>query len=504
MNRLVIVSNRLPVTVKQVGGCYQAEASSGGLVTALRPIVQRHRSCWIGWTGTDRNPRVGELLAAGAGPDGCHLIPVFLSEQERHDFYSGFCNEILWPLLHDLQSKCNFEPAYWRSYVAINTRFSEVIRAETEAEDLVWIHDYHLMLQGKMLRDKVARERLVYFHHVPFPPPDVFEKLPWRLEILDSLLSFRTVGFQTSRDRRNFVESARRFFPEIRVRKTMSGLLVSRGEDATLVGAFPIGIDCDEFTNVATQQQVVMHAQQIRKNLKQCRIVLSVDRLDYTKGIPERLKAFRNLLNLYPGLHRHIALVQIVVPSREDIPDYQELKINVERRVGEINGHFGGPSWIPVHYLHRHLSRKDLVAYYRAADIAMITPLKDGMNLVAKEFCASRVDDTGILILSEFAGVANQLATGALLVNPYDSDKVALTLYNAMDMDEVQVRHNMRRMRRRLKTDDVHHWCEQVLCGTSLSAQLSTRSKELAPLVLTEPWKTPGPVPAAATAGELA
>jgi trehalose 6-phosphate synthase len=461
MSRLVIVSNRLPVTIRNANQIDQVEVSSGGLVTALRSIVRRHEGHWIGWAGTDHNPLIEEHLRNSVAFENCRMVPVFLSPEERREFYQGFCNEILWPLFHDLQSRCNFEPSYWVRYQRVNARFADAVCSVAKPDDVVWVHDYHLMLLGELLLQRLPREKVVYFHHIPFPPLDVFEKLPWRLQVLRSLLSFGCVGFQTDRDRRNFLACVRRFLPHARARHTGEQLFVEQGDTRTLLATFPIGIDFDEFADMAANPEVEHQADLMRANLKGCRVVLGVDRLDYTKGIPERLKAFRKLLEKHPELYRKVSLIQVVVPSREEIPKYQELKIQIERLVSQINGHFGGPSWVPVHYLHRHLSRAELVAYYRAADVALVTPLKDGMNLVAKEFCASKVDDKGVLVLSEFAGSANQLRGGALLVNPYDTETVASVLYQALHMSEPEMRSGMDRMRQKIRTENVYRWCEQ-------------------------------------------
>lgn len=461
MSRLIIVSNRLPINISRAGTGGRVEISSGGLVTALRSIIRRSEGCWIGWAGTEHDPYI-ERQIRSERVESCRMVPVFLSTEEQRDFYCGFCNEILWPLFHDLQSRCNFEPSYWQKYVTVNSRFAETVCAEAGPEDSIWIHDYHLMLQGRMLASRFSRERLMYFHHIPFPPLDVFEKLPWRLEILDSLLSFGTVGFQTGRDRRNFLGCVRRFLPGTQVRKHGPHLSVGTPDKRALVGAFPIGIDFAEFSELAREPAVVQQTRQIRSNLRNCQIVLGVDRLDYTKGIPERLRAFRSLLQQYPELYKKISLVQVVVPSREDIAKYQELKMQVERLVTQINGHFGRTSWVPIHYQHRHLSRPELVSYYAAADIALITPLKDGMNLVAKEFCASRNEENGVLILSEFAGAASQLRGGALLVNPYDTRQVATAIYEALRLSPQEAQRRMRWMRQRVSAENVHHWRESI------------------------------------------
>ncbi|HEX3103794.1 MAG TPA: trehalose-6-phosphate synthase [Terriglobales bacterium] len=305
-----------------------------------------------------------------------------------------------------------------------------------------------------------------------FPPPDVFEKLPWRRDILEGLLGFGLVGFQSIRDRHNFIACVRRFFPDARFTKKSATLQVFHGPAKTTVGTFPIGIDFREFTRVASEPSVVSLAKSIRRNVRNRRIVLGVDRLDYTKGILERIKAFGVLLKRYPGLHGQVTFIQIAVPSRENIPHYRDLKLRVEQLVSETNDQFGGNDWVPIQYWHRHFSRAELVAFYRAADIALVTPVKDGMNLVCKEFCAARAEETGVLVLSEFAGAANQLKTGALLVNPYDIEGIASVLYNAFDMNRRDIGRRMRRMRRQVQSEDVYHWCSNVLAAAEISADV--------------------------------
>jgi trehalose 6-phosphate synthase len=481
MRRLVIVSNRLPLTFRNSDehGC-QTEMSAGGLATALRAVARQRPMRWIGWAGSDYDPNVRDIVASSVALD-CDLVPVFLSEADRRDFYCGFCNEIIWPLFHDLPPTSSFEPAYWRRYLDVNTRYAESIFREASHDDLIWVHDYHLMLQGKLLSAHFNRNQLAYFLHIPFPSPDTYANLPWKLEVLDSLLSFGTVGLQTAQDCRNFLACVRTYCPFVQIRSTALGTLILRGQSRTVVRHCPIGVDFDEFANLAMQPQVAAEAERIRRYTNVRRIVLGVDRLDYTKGISERLEAFQDLLMLYPGLNQEIGLLQVVVPSREEIPSYQKLKNQVEGLVRTINKQFGTPTWVPIHYHYGHLSREQLVAHYRAADIALVTPLKDGMNLVAKEFCASRVDETGILILSEFAGAAVQLRTGAYLVDPRHTSSIASALHDAIDPDEGDVRRRMRRMRRNVKANDIHRWCDEMLRGTILvERELPTRKHTLA------------------------
>lgn len=466
--RLIFVSNRLPLTITEGPGGPELKPSSGGLVTALRPLLHERKGFWVGWTGTDCSSEFTDLLARTTYEDG-RLIPVLLSEEERKHFYCGFSNEIVWPLFHDLQSRCNFDPAYWKAYVSVNQRFAEAVARVATDDAIVWVHDYHLMMLGSMLRKLGVSSKLAFFQHIPFPPADIFEKLPWRNEILRALFDFDVVGFQTPRDQRNFAGCVRRLLPEIELHRTSDHLMAQLEDRAAVVGTFPIGIDFEEFSAQASLPEVRERAAEIRRDAAGCQIMLGVDRLDYTKGIPERLRAFQDLLASHPELHRKIVLVQVVVPSREDIPKYQELKLDIERLASQINGEFGGPAWVPVHYIHRHLERPELLALYRAADIALITPLKDGMNLVAKEFCASQIGDEGVLILSEFAGAADQLRNGAVLVNPYDIEKVSSAIYEAYKMGPRDRKRQMRKLRRKIRRENVFRWCEHFCAGLESS-----------------------------------
>jgi trehalose 6-phosphate synthase len=308
----------------------------------------------------------------------------------------------VWPLFHDLQSLCNFEPAYWRAYCDVNRRFAEVVAGNTEPGDFIWVHDYHLMNLAGELRRAGVRSRVGFFLHIPFPSPDLFLKLPWRREVLQSLLEYDLIGFQTQRDRRNFVQCVRALVKDADIEGRGQVLLVSALGRVVRVGSFPISIDYNTFMRRAVASDVAERARELHRLLPNRKLILGVDRLDYTKGIPLRLKAFQSLLSRFPELRERVSYIQVVVPSREDIPRYQELKTEIEQLVSKINGSFVHPGgWVPVWYVYRSLSRLDLLAYYRAADIALVTPLRDGMNLVAKEYCAQhrgglRVDTLGV------------------------------------------------------------------------------------------------------------
>ncbi|HYD16754.1 MAG TPA: trehalose-6-phosphate synthase [Candidatus Nanoarchaeia archaeon] len=463
--RMVVVSNRLPVTLHDGPDGFEVQASSGGLVSALLPIFREMGGSWIGWPGVaDCSPEVSEVLKLECGPT-YSFEAVALSAKDRAMFYHGCSNEIIWPLFHDLQSRCRFDPAFWDSYTDVNTRFADSVQAITTQHDFVWVHDYHLMMVAAVLRERGSSVRLGYFHHIPFPSPDIFEKLPWRKQILEGLLSFNTVGFQSDRDRRNFVACAQRQLGKIRLQRTDNLYRIEfRGQSSTL-GTFPISIDFDAWSQAARQPTVTEFTRDIRNGSKGRQLIVGIDRLDYTKGIPERLLAFAALLRDNPGRRKRVSLIQVAVPSREEIENYSDLRAQIERRVGEINGTYGSTDWCPVTYMHRSLAPEELLALYRAADVMLVTPLKDGMNLVAKEFCAARNDHSGVLILSEFAGAAAELRCGALLINPYDSHSICSALTRAMQMDRLSRAHRMRHMRDVIRKHDVYAWRDKFLAA---------------------------------------
>jgi len=477
--RIIIVSNRLPVTVAHVDGGIDIRPSSGGLITAMRAVVSDHHASWIGWTGTDGEVKREWLAPAAAGMN-CDLFPVVLTSEQVAKFYFGFSNEIIWPLFHDLQSSCNFDPSYWNTYVDVNETYANVVSKIAQPEDIIWVHDYHLALVASSLRRRGIRARIAFFQHIPFPSLDIFSKLPWRKQVLEALLEHDLIGFQTPRDSRNFVQCCRAL-TAVKAGRDGDAFYMHRPGQRSNVVTEPIGIDFEEFANHAASTGVLQETHLLRAALPGMRIVLGVDRLDYTKGIPERLRAFENLLENHPELHRTIVLVQIVVPSREDVPRYRDLRLEIEQLVSRINGRFTHTGWVPIHFVYRSLERAQLVAHYRAADVALVTPLKDGMNLVAKEFCAAQVDCTGVLVLSEFAGAASQMKE-ALLVNPNDIQGVAESLYLALMLDPRERRRRMQRLRRTVRRENVHRWSESFLA--QLKPDLSNR--KLQPIGLPE------------------
>jgi trehalose 6-phosphate synthase len=463
---LVVLSNRLPFTLaREADGSWTIDSGTGGLVTALSPVLQNRGGTWIGWPGVteDELEEAYAVFAATERSYGYELIPVAISRSEKENFYLGFSNEVLWPLFHELPSLCRFRPRYWTAYQAVNRRFAEIARDRLRPDDFVWIHDYQLLTVARELRAMRVRARIGLFLHIPFPAADIFLKLPWRLQVLRAMLDADLVGFQTAGDLRNFLDCVRRLFRNARIQR--------RGNLATLhcegrfirAGAFPISIDVDEFERRASDPEVIAKARNLRADEPNRKIVLGIDRLDYIKGIPLKLESFRALLLASPEMTGKVTLFQVVLPSREDIPRYQRQKTEIERLVGEINGRFTRSGWVPVHYIYRNLEWPRLPAYYLAADVALVTPLKDGMNLVAKEYCATRTDGGGALVLSEFAGAAAQLRTGAWLVNPYDIEGVADALARALQAPPREQRARMRRMRRAVTAYGIYRWVDTFL-----------------------------------------
>jgi trehalose 6-phosphate synthase/phosphatase len=461
--KLIVVSNRLPLSFKMDGDTVSAAPSSGGLVSALAPILAEYGGTWIGSIGAPSTSRkqealVRRVLTKTARKQSYQYWPIFLSEEEQINFYEGFSNEVVWPLFHDLQSRCNFLPQYWEFYRRVNGRYADAIHKASRAEDTIWIQDYQLMDVARQLRGERAKGKLAFFMHIPFPAPDIFEKLPWRKQILEGLLQHDLLGLQTQRDERNLISCLRAFVPDVQIVGSRDGRSVTHKGRTSHVQFFPISIDYQQFSSSAASSAVEQRSAEIRVHLKNVHITLGVDRLDYTKGIPERLRAFSTLLREYPKLRGKVSLYQVVVPSRETIAGYQQLKGEVERQITAINGEYSVPGWTPVHYVHRALPNEELLGLYRAADSALVTPLKDGMNLVAKEYCAAQIHNEGVLILSEFAGAAPELRTGALLVNPYDELGVAAALNRAFSMLRPERQKRMRRLRTQIRKHDILHW----------------------------------------------
>jgi len=461
--RLIALSNRLPISASKKDGKWTVSPGTGGLVTAMAPVLRNRGGTWIGWPGSQGGSELTEVVASSSAGAGYTLVPVLLGGKEIADYYDGFSNEVAWPLFHELHTYCRFLPRYWYAYLLVNTKFAHAVAANSREDDYVWVHDYHLMGVGHAMREMGIRRQTGFFLHIPFPPMNTFIKLPWRSQVLQSLLEYDLVGFQTMGDRRNFIDCLQRLLPGVHVRGRGPVATVFYNDRTVRVGSFPISIDFDGFRQRASEPNVERGAQIIRDRFQGQKIMLGLDRMDYTKGLQERLYALRDALTRYPELRRQLTLVQVLVPSRRTLPEYRSLKARIDRLIGEINGEFSRMDWAPIQYHYRSLSDGELLSYYRAADIAFITPLKDGMNLVAKEYCACNVDNSGTLILSEFAGAAAQFQKGALLINPYDCEGTADAIQTAFTMETAEKKRRMRKLRESVRRQNIFWWVDSFL-----------------------------------------
>jgi trehalose 6-phosphate synthase len=450
----VVVANRLPVDRTEMpDGSTAWRRSPGGLVTALAPVMQGHHGAWIGWTGSP-----DEKLDPFDN-DGMHLVPVMLSAEDVQLYYEGFSNATLWPLYHDVIVAPEFHREWWESYVAVNRRFAEAAAEAADDNADVWVHDYQLQLVPAMLRRLRPDVRIGFFLHIPFPPTELFAQMPWRRQILDGLMGADLVGFQRPGAASNFARLARN-----RMGLRTRGDRIHLPDDRIVrAKAFPISIDVNELEKLARQPETTARAAEMREEVgNPTHILLGVDRLDYTKGIRQRLRAFGELLDEKRISVDDAVFIQVATPSRERVEQYRVLRDEIELLVGRINGEHGRIGTPAINYLHTTYSRTEMAALLRAADVAVVTPLRDGMNLVAKEYVSTRYDDTGALVLSEFAGAADEFRQ-AFLVNPHDINGMKDTIVDAMNTDDRQLGRRMKAMRKHLAAHDVNVWAQTFL-----------------------------------------
>jgi trehalose 6-phosphate synthase/phosphatase len=454
--RLLIVSNRAPVTIRVEDGQVTVDRSSGGLATGLAGPHEQSGGLWIAWTGAPADLPREQGAALQARLEALRIVPVPLSDDEVARYYEGICNSVIWPLFHYLVDRVPLDIADHDIYERINERFAETVAAHYRPGDLVWVHDYQLMRVPALLRRRIPNARIGFFLHVPFPSSELFRILPGRERLLEGLLGADLIGFHTAAYMRHFASSA---LQVLGVGTDLDRL--TWAHRPVRLGVFPMGIDAAAFGTLAGEPAVIEQAQTFRDG-GNLRLLVGIDRLDYTKGIPRRLLAFEGLLRAHPNLRERVRLIQVAVPSRENVEAYQEFRNQVDALIGRIHGAFATPQWAPIHYLVRSLSEREVVALYRAADVMLVTPIRDGMNLVAKEFVAARSDGEGVLVLSEFAGAAQELAE-ALHVNPYDIGATAETFYRALTMPPADRRTRMLAMRRRVAAYDVNRWVDTFL-----------------------------------------
>lgn len=452
MNRLLIVSNRLPITLTRKEGGFRVEPSAGGLATGLGSVYRSCDSLWVGWCGLARENLRGqeEEIQTRLKEEKCH--GVFLSRHDIENFYYGFSNKTIWPLFHYFPLYTIYSKHFWEAYKHVNQIFCDEVLKVARDDDIIWIHDYQLMLLPQMIRERRPDSTIGFFLHIPFVSSEVFRLLPWRRDILEGLLGADLIGFHTYDYVRHFSESVRRL-----AGREHSFGYIPVGDRTVRVDAFPMGIDYMRYSTAGDDTAVKAHTKRIRKKIGDRRMILSIDRLDYTKGIPERLEIFDLFMEKNPEYREKVTLILVAVPSRTGVEHYRMIKRRVDELVGRINGKYGAIGWIPVWYLYRSVPFEKLMALYALSDVALVTPLRDGMNLIAKEFVASKIDGKGVLILSEMAGAAKELGE-ALIVNPNNKEEIidAIELALAMPVAE-QIERN-RQMQKRLARYSIGGW----------------------------------------------
>jgi trehalose 6-phosphate synthase/phosphatase len=456
MAKLIIVSNRLPVKLQEKNGKLEYKTSEGGLATGLGSIYKSGDNLWIGWPGmvveeTEKQERIAHDLIDES------MQPVFLTEAEIKEFYEGFSNETLWPTFHYFSQYAIYEQQLWETYVEVNQKYCDAVVKQAGPDDTIWVHDYQLLLLPSMLREKLPNSTIGFFQHIPFPSYEVFRLLPWRKELLEGMLGSDLVGFHTYDDMRHFLSSVNRLVGY----GSMHGW-INTNNRSLLVDSFPMGIDYEKYSSTAAEDEVIKREQIYRGNLNAEKVILSIDRLDYSKGIAQRLKAFELFLQKYPEFHERVTLLMLVVPSRDAVEKYKELKEEIDELVGRINGSYSRISWNPIQYFYRSYPLETLSAFYRMADVALVTPMRDGMNLVCKEYIASKLDQKGVLILSEMAGASKELSD-ALLINPNDINQMVQALHTALTMPEEEQIAHMSNMQESLKRYNIHHWVSMFM-----------------------------------------
>ncbi|MEB2783712.1 bifunctional alpha,alpha-trehalose-phosphate synthase (UDP-forming)/trehalose-phosphatase [Algoriphagus persicinus] len=451
MSKTIIVSNRLPISLRHRNGRFEFKPSAGGLATGLGSIYKEGENIWIGWPGNtvdDPEQRAEIILELHE----LKMAPVFLSKEDVEEFYEGFSNETLWPAFHYFTQYMVYNPEHWEAYVRVNQKFCDAILKKAGPDDTIWVHDYQLLLLPQMLRDVLPNATIAFFQHIPFPSYEIIRMIPWRKELLEGVCGADLIGFHTYDDMRHFLSAVGR----ITGLSSESGYIQAENRIIN-VDSFPMGIDYDKFAKQAKSKRTLRFVKEFGKQVEDQKLLLTIDRLDYSKGIPQRIQAFNQLLEQHKELHGKVSMIMIVVPSRDKVQSYKELKEEIDLLVGRINSEHSTLNWVPVHYFYRSFPFEELSAFYNMSDIALVTPLRDGMNLVCKEFVASQTDQTGVLILSEMAGASKELQD-AILVNPNDRQGVVDAIYNALSMPLAEQIARMKSMQESLKKYDVFQW----------------------------------------------
>lgn len=473
MSKLVIVSNRLPVRARQQGRTLTLEPTVGGLATGLGSFYKSYQSMWIGWPGIARDKLTAQdeiLIEDQLLKERCY--PVFLSQEDLDKYYHGFCNETIWPLFHYFLSYAKYSETSWNAYRRVNEIFSEVVIKAAEPGDTIWVQDYHLLLLPGLIRRQLPTAKIGLFLHIPFPSSEVFRLLPWREELLENLLGADLIGFHTYDYLRHFLATIHRILGYDQI--FPGKLVVSVRDRVVKVDAFPMGIDYEHFAKAVKEQKTEQEIRKLSKQIGDRKVILSLDRLDYSKGLIQRLWAYSLFLDRFPEYKGKVMFVLKVIASRTKVRRYARLKKQLDELVGRINGKHGTIAWMPVWYLYQFLPETSLIALYHLADVALLTPLRDGMNLIAKEFLAAKTDGKGVLILSEMAGAAKELRE-ALIVNPNNRGEIAEAIRDALTMSVEEQQERNRIMQRRIQRYNVVRWAEDFVDSLSAVTELQLK-----------------------------
>jgi trehalose 6-phosphate synthase/phosphatase len=455
VNKTIIISNRLPVKILEENGKYLLSPSEGGLATGLGSVYKTGDNIWIGWPGIDvPDDRKDEVTAQLAE---LNLIPVFLSPDEINLYYEGFSNEILWPVFHYMVTYANYEQKYWDSYQSVNKKFSNIAISHLKKGDTVWVHDYQLLLLPDLIRSQQSNVTIGFFQHIPFPSYEIFRLIPWRDELINGMLGADLIGLHTFDDVRHFLSAASR----LSLAKIADNVITNKDRQV-VVESFPMGIDAAKFESLIGDALVKENIWSFKDAMESRKVILTIDRLDYSKGILQRLQAYELLLQVHPEYVDKISLYMIVVPSRDSVAQYKELKDQIDQLVGNINARYRTLNWLPVHYFYRSFPIEVLSALYYTADICLVTPMRDGMNLVSKEYVSSRVNNDGVLILSEMAGASKEL-NDALIVNPNNIGEVMRAIVQGINMPPEEQKVRMAGMRGIVKKFDIHLWVKNFM-----------------------------------------
>ncbi|MFW6035059.1 MAG: alpha,alpha-trehalose-phosphate synthase (UDP-forming) [Halothermotrichaceae bacterium] len=452
-SRLVLISNGEPYAHEFQGEKIVRNKLAGGLTTGLDPMMQKDKGLWIAWGRGEADFEVVDKDNKVKVPDenGYSLKRIDLSMSEKNGFYYGFSNEVLWPICHSFNNIANFKPVYWNIYRDVNQKYAEAAVEEIKEDDMIWVHDYHLTLVPSFIKKQKKNAKISFFWHIPWPSWESFRTIPWKKEIMNGMLSSDFIGFHTPLFVKNFLRCAHKLGAKVDFEKN----IITYNDHKTRVTSIPLGIDYNNFKELSTNKSLEKKAKELKEYYHAEKLIFGVDRLDYTKGILERLKAMDLLFEKYPQYIGKITLVQRTSPSRTEVEKYQEMRREIDRTIAHINGKYQQDEWTPIKNFDRSVPQEKLLPYYRAADIALVTPLIDGMNLVAKEYVAAQ--DNGVLILSDFAG-ASRVLNDALLVNPYHIEEVTENIHKALQMSEDDKLKRLNSLKNKVKKYDINWW----------------------------------------------